>query len=132
MLRTGDRGRPQLVGGASQSSPSFSLSHTRDVVACAVGARGLIGIDVEAVDPTANMMRIARDNFMPREIETLDGCVGAARISRFYELWTLKEALFKATGLPPEALLGASFEFSGRGEVRLHPCRRCRRTSGRA
>src|SRR5688572_29337842 len=113
----------RVVLGQMDSSPAitptFSLSHTRDLVACAVGTVS-VGIDVEAIEPGVKLMPIAREYFTPLEVEGLERCIGAERGSRFYELWTLKEALFKATGLSLDALKRSSFEFT-HGRVVLLP-----------
>lgn len=77
----------------------FSLSHTTGRVAAAF-SRGLeIGIDVQRIDREWNSCEeIARRFFTRREYARL--CAGGEkeRVSRFFTLWTLKEALLKALG----------------------------------
>ena len=78
--------------------PRLSLSHTDGIVA-AVGCRGSaapgVGIDIErhrAVD-----LRSARFFLDRRErARWLDGAVAPAAVSGVLQLWTVKEAVFKA------------------------------------
>jgi 4'-phosphopantetheinyl transferase len=116
------RGRPLVARCDSRPSPVFSLSHCRGVVACALAPpEGVVGIDVETIDAAIDLERVASDYFTPAEREGLETCDGEARLHRFYALWTLKEALFKATGLAPGQLGGASFTFADGGAVSLTP-----------
>jgi len=96
----------------------FNLSHSGDVVACAITREGRIGIDVERhrdVDP----QRFKR-YFSTDELEWMGD---DAR--RFIELWTQKEAVIKASGVGLKGLskvithnhLSASDE---QGEWTLH------------
>lgn len=91
-------GRPLLTRPAGTGA-AFSLSHTRGLVACAVAAYGRIGIDVERVDRRVDVHAIARSRFAAAEAAALERCAPAERTARFCELWTLKEAAMKATGL---------------------------------
>ena len=82
-------GKPLCVGG-----PAISISHSDDIVACAVCDVGDIGIDIEFPHRTRNVAAIARRYFCPEEAEW----VGDQPADRFYMLWVLKEAWLKATG----------------------------------
>jgi 4'-phosphopantetheinyl transferase len=108
-------GRPFAVPLAGVPlPPQFSLSRGRGVVAVALLDEGMIGTDVEPVEAAIDAARIARDMFSPDEVSSLDACAAHARASRFCELWTLREALFKAVGFglgaPP---VSASFCVEG-------------------
>jgi len=121
-LTTDARGRPLVErSDSSPLPPAFSLSHCHGVVACAVAPEGVVGIDVETIDAAVDLTRVAAEYFTPAEREGLEACDGEDRLHRFYALWTLKEALFKATGLAPGQLGGASFTFAGGGAVSLTP-----------
>jgi 4'-phosphopantetheinyl transferase len=89
-------GKPFLIGGAG-ALPSFSLSHTRGLVACAVAA-DTVGVDVEATDRSVDVARIAARFFSADECLALNRLDEAAARSRFFDTWTLKEALVKACG----------------------------------
>lgn len=91
-------GRPLLTQPAGTST-AFSLSHTRGLAACAVVPHGRIGIDVERVDRRVDVHAIARARFAAAEAAALERCDAGEQAARFCELWTLKEAAMKATGL---------------------------------
>jgi 4'-phosphopantetheinyl transferase len=92
-------GRPFLLpAGETARPPSFSLAHSRGLVACAIAPAGAIGIDVEEVSACARPVEIASRFFSEDEAAALKSGSTAERKSRFCELWVLKEALLKATG----------------------------------
>lgn len=76
----------------------FSLSHTRGMVAVAVAEGVEIGVDVETADRRAESMSLAKRFFAPAEVAQLAAVEGAARRDLFFAIWTLKEAVVKATG----------------------------------
>ena len=111
-------GKPFLVDhGADRAS--FSLSHTSGMVACAVTAGADVGVDVECVDRDVDMADIAARFFAPAEAAHLASWTPIQR-DRFFDLWTLKEALVKALGVgmatrwPPLA-----FTVGADGDIRL-------------
>jgi 4'-phosphopantetheinyl transferase len=92
-------GKPYLLPtGGSAEPPSFSLAHSRGLVACVIASGSAVGIDVEAVDVSVRATEIARHFFSADEAAALKRCPVEERPSRFCELWTLKEALLKAVG----------------------------------
>jgi 4'-phosphopantetheinyl transferase len=98
-------GKPLLIGnGAGRAS--FSLSHTRGMVACAVTSGAAVGVDVECVDREVDAGAIAARFFAPAETARIMALEGPARRDRFFDLWTLKEALVKALGLGMAGSLG--------------------------
>ncbi len=87
---------PQLVFPDSQRrQPRFSLSHSREWVACVVSFSIHLGVDIEVNDPTRNVLGISEFAFHPNEHRWLLPQVGAARLSAFYQLWCAREALYK-------------------------------------
>jgi 4'-phosphopantetheinyl transferase len=90
-------GKPRLIG-ESADGRSFSLSHTRGMVACAVASGAEVGVDVECVDRQVDAGAIAARFFAPAESAQLLELDNEARRDRFFDLWTLKEALVKALG----------------------------------
>ncbi len=84
-------GRPELI---DTGRISFSLSHTDDLVACAVSGSGIVGMDVEPDRGRADSHAIAERFFTPAEARTVREQGDGA----FVRLWTLKEAFVKATG----------------------------------
>jgi 4'-phosphopantetheinyl transferase len=76
----------------------FSLTHTRDLVACAVTRRRPVGIDVEVAARPAPM-EVAERYFAPGERRDIEATAPSGRARLFFEFWTLKEAYAKARGL---------------------------------
>jgi 4'-phosphopantetheinyl transferase len=91
-------GKP-FLRDADAGGVSFSLSHTRGMVACAVTRDADIGIDVERINRDVNAGGIAVRFFAPAETAALGRLAPELRAGRFFDLWTLKEALVKALGL---------------------------------
>jgi 4'-phosphopantetheinyl transferase len=98
------RGKPFLID-AGTCRASFSLSHTRGMVACAVTQDAAVGVDVECIDREVDTVEIASRFFAPAEAAHLRTLDEETRRGRFFELWTLKEALVKALGTGMAAAL---------------------------
>jgi 4'-phosphopantetheinyl transferase len=89
-------GKPRLPGG-----PSFNLSHSHGIAVVAIQESGEpleLGVDVEAPWRSTDYDAIARRFFAAPERDALDALEEDERRTRFFELWTLKEAVLKATG----------------------------------
>ena len=98
-FEAGTYGKPELsVRADSCKGLTFSLSHTRGLVACAIARGADVGIDVECADLTFDPSCIVSGYFTPDEIRQLDRCPAQDRAARSVDLWTLKEAYAKATG----------------------------------
>jgi 4'-phosphopantetheinyl transferase len=112
-------GKPLLIGDGTGRA-SFSLSHTRGMVACAVTSGAEVGVDVECVDRDVDGDEIAARFFAPVEAAQLMDVKGDARRDRFFDLWTLKEALVKALGRGMAvSLRSLAFTVGAGGEIRL-------------
>ncbi len=107
-----DRGKPSIVPEQQGNPPlTFSLSHTRGLVACAVARAPMIGIDVEAIEKRSASPDVASRFFAPAEVDMLRTHPGEEYADRFIEVWTLKESYIKAVGVGLEQPLD-SFAFS--------------------
>ena len=94
----GSRGKPYLAKQPAGFDLRFSLSHCRSMVAVAIAQDLEVGVDVEACDRAVDL-EIANSCFAPDEIAMLNGLPQPEqRRDRFIMLWTLKEAVIKATG----------------------------------
>jgi len=82
-------GAPFIDGG-----PHISISHARHMVAVAVDPCHSIGIDVEQ-ERTAQLRRVADRVLSPDEL-----AIYGAEPHLLTLAWTLKEALYKAAGVP--------------------------------
>jgi 4'-phosphopantetheinyl transferase len=76
----------------------FSLSHARGMVAVAIAEGVEVGVDVESAERRAESMKLAERFFAPEEIALLRNVEGDRRRDLFFAIWTLKEAVVKATG----------------------------------
>lgn len=91
----GPQGKPSLhpaIGWA------FNLSHSGDLAVVAVTGHDAVGVDVEAVRPTADLAAVAATHFSPRERGALFALSPEAQGAAFFRLWTRKEAYIKAVG----------------------------------
>lgn len=79
-----------------------SVSHTGDVVACAV-SDDVVGVDVEAIAADRDLLALAKRCLAPEDVEAITGLEGAEQAKAFYRGWSIREALGKAagTGLVP-------------------------------
>ena len=88
-------GKPHL----DKPGPAFSLAHSGDVAAIAVGGRAPLGVDVEMRRPVPRLAAMIRYACTPAERRALEAVPDeAARAERFLELWVRKEAVLKAIG----------------------------------
>ena len=92
LLRTA-LGKPFVVAPSGASGPAVSLSHTRGMVAIALAADGALGIDIER-HRSRNFIALAEQAFGMNEYAE----VSAGGEEAFYRIWTLREAVAKATG----------------------------------
>jgi 4'-phosphopantetheinyl transferase len=89
-----DRRSPALTG-----LPEFNVAHSRGQVMIALSQAGSVGVDLEFVDDTVEVLEIARESFAPAEIAAIEqAAAGQARVDAFYRCWTAKEAIAKADG----------------------------------
>lgn len=86
-------GKPFLAG----RGPHFNLSHCDGLVACAFSWDFPVGIDVESVERQAPL-HVAQKYFSPDEQAWLSALPASERGRGFFKLWTVKEAVVKATG----------------------------------
>ena len=88
--RVGDAPILETTSGAA---PHFSLSHSGPWIACATNASTPIGLDVEMMDASRDVVALSRSTFAPGQHEWL--LRQADRVSAFYRLWTTQEAIVK-------------------------------------
>lgn len=105
----GPAGKPTLVGFPELE---FNLSHSGAWGLLAITRVGPIGVDIECVRDMPDLLEIARGNFAPKEVATLEGLPEAQRLEAFFAGWTCKEAFVKTLGLGlPYGLDGFEVEF---------------------
>jgi len=96
-------GKPSIPGGWQ-----FNVSHSRDLAAIAISRFHPVGIDLERIDPLFPRDEVAAEILDPVELRDLTALPATKQPDRFFQLWTLKEALLKAVGggfsLDPRAI----------------------------
>jgi 4'-phosphopantetheinyl transferase len=116
-FEVGENGKPQLVQRFTDLR--FNLSHTDGLALIAITRGREVGVDVERVDETITFQHIAEHYFEPRELWDLRIAPPDERVTRFFEVWTRKEAALKATG---EGVAALRRTMGGNLDVRsLHP-----------
>jgi 4'-phosphopantetheinyl transferase len=90
----GPQGKPSLRG----IEISFNLSHSGHWFACAISSGGPVGMDIEHIHPLDDMLAMAQHFFAPAEVQRLFAVPENERTHSFFQCWTRKEAVIKATG----------------------------------
>lgn len=117
-FRRAPSGAPVVAAPLEAMTLSFSLSHTRSLVVCAVSATCNVGVDVEKIEEAVDVQQLALHVFSKGERDVWVREAQSRQAERFYCLWSLKEAILKAVGrglrTPPDAV-------SFRLQRALHP-----------
>jgi len=95
VFETDARGKPRLRHG---SGLCFNLSHSADLMLLAVSGGVDLGVDLERIRPMNDALGIAQRFFTPREAVWLAEQERDDLDRTFFQLWTRKEAVLKATG----------------------------------
>ncbi len=96
-LKIGAKGKPEILDPPIPLR--FNLSHTKDLIICAVTLNNDIGCDVESVGRSSDILAIANHYFSASETKELFSLPEREQRSRFFDYWTLKESFIKACGL---------------------------------
>lgn len=94
-FETDAKGKPRLVESAGVE---FNLAHSADLLLLAVTRGVTVGVDVERIRRLNNSQAIARRFFTKREADWLQDRTDGQLDRAFFDLWTRKEAVLKATG----------------------------------
>lgn len=97
-FETSEYGKPLALVDGVPAPADFSVSHSGSHGLIAFVPEGRIGVDVEERSARRDLAGDIRVLFAPEERAALGAAEGDLRIELFYRLWTLKEALVKATG----------------------------------
>lgn len=105
----GPHGKPALTETFGGGELGFNLTHSNELVLCAVTRSRKVGIDLEHMRTGFSEVQIAEQFFSSREIEELRSLSPEVRREAFFSCWTRKEAYLKAIG---EGLLSPLDHFS--------------------
>ena len=91
-------GKPHIPEEQFGSKVHINLSHSANLIACAISAAGRIGIDLEKVRPLQDLDGIATRFFSAPEYRLITLAEASEKLGLFYTIWTLKESFIKAVG----------------------------------
>jgi 4'-phosphopantetheinyl transferase len=89
-------GKPFLGNG--NASILFNVSHSRDIALVAVTSGNEVGIDIEFVDDSIDVLTTAKGVFSQADTSLLEKLPPDLRTRAFFRGWTRKEAYLKALG----------------------------------
>lgn len=111
-------GKPAISAEQNCASLYFNLSHSAEKVVLAVSRFENIGVDIECAKKPRRIAAIAQRYFSDIEAAQLLALPEDQQQSRFYDLWTLKEAYIKACGMGLAIpLQHFSYGFAGDNEL---------------
>ncbi len=96
MIEPDGNGKPHAVSPDGPAPFHLSTSDTAGLIAWAISLHGPLGCDAELIREDKD--EIAARHFAPAEVAGYRALGGIAKRHRFYEIWTLKEAVMKADG----------------------------------
>jgi 4'-phosphopantetheinyl transferase len=91
-------GKPAFAQDFAGAGIHFNLAHTEDLALIAVTRIGPVGVDVECVRSVKNVDELVARFFSQRENELFQKVLNDQKPAAFFNLWTRKEAMLKATG----------------------------------
>jgi 4'-phosphopantetheinyl transferase len=86
------------LAGHPKANVEFNVAHSGSVTLIALSLGAAVGVDVEAMRPLPDALQLAERFFSPAESAALVAAPAAERLTVFYQLWTRKESVLKATG----------------------------------
>ncbi|PCJ23641.1 MAG: hypothetical protein COA96_11370 [SAR86 cluster bacterium] len=113
-----DYGKPAIDPAQQKRPLFFNISHSGDKLVLAVASSEFIGVDIEQCCKPRRVSKISSRYFSTKEAAELLAMPEQSQLSRFYQLWTLKEAYIKACGLGLAIPL-QHFSYSFPGNERL-------------
>ena len=84
-----------------------TISHSGDYIALVFSKEGRFGLDIEYPQRQRDWLALAERAFADDEIQWISASDSEAQKQRFHQVWTLREAAFKA-GLIPAVVGGTS------------------------
>ncbi len=122
----GEKGKPYIAN----NSIRFNLSHSDHWAVLALAQDMELGVDIEQIRNSRDLLGIAENYYHPDEFAQLRQRQGDEELRFFYQLWTLKEALLKAMGVGISAgLENLNFNLQDGISVSLSPGLRAQSTT---
>jgi 4'-phosphopantetheinyl transferase len=92
------RGKPQLSSEFAGADLHFNLAHSEELGLLAITRIGALGVDIERVRRITDVDDLVVRFFSKRESALFQKLALPEKPTAFFNLWTRKEALLKATG----------------------------------
>ncbi|MGB3638453.1 MAG: 4'-phosphopantetheinyl transferase superfamily protein [Rivularia sp. (in: cyanobacteria)] len=92
------RGKPFLDQSCNKNNRCFNLSHSQNFALYAVSLDNSIGVDLECISSTTDVVSLAQRFFAPSEFAVIESAPQEQQQQLFFRYWTCKEAYLKATG----------------------------------
>lgn len=96
-LAIGEHGKPRLADRAERLE--FNLSHSGGVALVAVCRGRAVGVDVERIDPSRDLLGLAERALDLEAVAAVRAAPPARRAAVFYDRWTRHEARLKCLGV---------------------------------
>jgi 4'-phosphopantetheinyl transferase len=90
-----DAGKPCL---RNSKSLRFNLTHSHGRALIAVADGREVGVDLEAVRPQVDVMKLARRFLSSQDVRLIEDAEAFKRHERFLQIWVAREAVAKAEG----------------------------------
>lgn len=91
-------GKPSLDDSLAKSGLVFNLSHSQDLMLCAIAQNIQLGIDLEYLRSVSDLENLTKRFFSEKEYLAIQALPVEQRLESFFHHWTCKEALLKAIG----------------------------------
>ena len=91
-------GKPYINNEYYSGDLQFNISHAGDLLMIAIQKGHTVGIDVEFMRPSTDVLSLAKNYFSPLEFQTMQKLSTHGQIELFFQLWTRKEAVLKNSG----------------------------------
>jgi 4'-phosphopantetheinyl transferase len=88
-------GNSPLLAAPAVPDVGFSISHSGPWIACAASTHSAIGLDIECIDASRDVLALAEQALGRQALAKLQALEGEERIAKFYSMWCLHEAAIK-------------------------------------
>ncbi|MDY6898666.1 MAG: 4'-phosphopantetheinyl transferase superfamily protein [Cyanobacteriota bacterium] len=92
------RGKPFLEHKLNENNLCFNLSHSQNYALYVMSLNNYIGVDLECINSTTDVVSLAQRFFSPSEFAVIESAPPEQQQQLFFRYWTCKEAYLKATG----------------------------------
>ena len=111
-------GKPAIHSPILPQRVTFNLSHSQGIALCGVAIGREVGVDVEDMERAVEFAALAKRYFSASEAAEVQARSGDEQRRRFFEYWTLKEAVLKGEGAGiVNGLAGFAVQFGADGNI---------------